>query len=196
MKSIVCGLAALLAVACSFSTADCQQTPGLSIQSSRTDNYNPDSPWSHGKVFKEWIGHGGWFYNCDCEEDKRFSPHINWKSVTHCENRRGGFSVLRSDIQEVQTRIRAGKCQDVCWPVNPCPDCCGAGSSGVCDTCSKCDQPGTRPYPTVQLSRNSENQQSRPAFESASPIIKPSEVSVDSQRTGMLSSRTSPSIKR
>lgn len=123
------------------STARAQQAEGLGLRSWDVSTYAPDSPWSHGKVFQRWIGHGGVGYNCDREECKRNSPYITWKSVSRCETKRVGWSVLQHDIEEVKARVRAGQCQQPCWPRQLCPDC-----NQTCD-CDACSRPGTQPLP-------------------------------------------------
>gem|GEM_PF-5757339 len=202
MKKFALTLAVLMVATSIPATGMCQQSPGLSITTSQTDNYNPDTPWSNGKVFKMWIGHGGKFYNCDCEEDKRFSPYIQWKSVTHCEKFRGPVSAFYPDIQEVKARVRAGKCLEPCWPKNQCPECCDNGSG----SCSTCDLPGTRPLPGFQPGQTYSGYSSRrPAMEPLpivkagavrpAPTVQPTMNSAASGTAGILSVRPLPNLK-
>jgi hypothetical protein len=76
--------------------------------------FTPSDPWTTGRVFRTQMGHGGIFYNCDGQEDKRFSPYIDWR----CQNLAcSEWFPLRDDIcqqiDEVKQRIRWGKGCDV-----------------------------------------------------------------------------------
>ncbi len=114
-----------------------QLIPGVSVKTTRVDTYAPESPWSNGYLFQNWIGHGGKFYNCDCEEEKRFSPYIHWKTVTHCETPRVGWNILKHDIDEVRARVRTGKCLPACWPRVCCPDCQIDDGCRTCQTAAE-----------------------------------------------------------
>jgi len=72
-------------------------------------SYTPADPWVRGHVFRSQTGHAGFFYNCDHEEDKRFSPYIDWgcwrgrtlpyQSPCEC---------IREQLNEVRCRIERG----------------------------------------------------------------------------------------
>lgn len=91
--------------------------PGqLSAQNFRADyksgpvHYQPDDPWVRGKIFQVHTGHGGFFYNCDHQEDKRFSPYINWnRQPKWCYPRRPILCDIRRQKWEVKRRICWGK---------------------------------------------------------------------------------------
>lgn len=40
--------------------------------------YSPADPFVRGAVYRDHIGHSGLYYNCDRQEDLRFSPYILW----------------------------------------------------------------------------------------------------------------------
>lgn len=76
--------------------------------------YSPDDPWSTGRVYRNHTGHGGLFYNCDCEEEKRYSPYIYWQSE-HCqqpETLKAKLCDIQWQLNEVRQRIRWGACLD------------------------------------------------------------------------------------
>ncbi len=77
-------------------------------------SFSPSDPWDRGAVFRNQIGHGGLFYNCDGEEDKRHSPYLNWCGPTPD---RPCIENLLSDwhcqIREVKQRVRWGRGCDV-----------------------------------------------------------------------------------
>ncbi len=82
--------------------------------------FAPDTPFVVGKVLKTQIGHGGLFYNCDCQEEKRYSPYIYWQCQTprspkHCPV----VSDVKQQWHEVKQRIRWGKGCDVPYYVVP-----------------------------------------------------------------------------
>ena len=124
---ILFGLIAFL----SESTTSAQQPVRNQIQKTRAEvnqvkidyrdgrpfQYQPSDPWTRSKTFKTHIGHGGKFYNCDGEEDKRNSPYICWK--THHEYdlppKQKFWPSLQCEIAEIRQRIRDGAgacCQD------------------------------------------------------------------------------------
>ncbi|MEZ6095053.1 MAG: hypothetical protein R3C03_12625 [Pirellulaceae bacterium] len=96
------------------------------FQQTRSDyqqptTYGPEDPNFRSRLFREHTGHSGWFYNCDGEEDKRFSPYIQWQTVDNSECVRPWGQVIRCDLKEVFSRVRAGAC---CGGPNcHCSDC-------------------------------------------------------------------------
>jgi hypothetical protein len=72
--------------------------------------YGPSDPNFRSRLFLEQTGHSGRYYNCDGEEDKRFSPYIYWTSVDNTEHVRTWWNVLKCDIREVRQRVQWGNC--------------------------------------------------------------------------------------
>lgn len=114
----------------------CGQSTMAPVARYTGDSYSAASPNCGTRRFAIDTGHFGRFYNCDCEEAKRSSPYIQWKSVNRCETRRTGWSVFRHDLDEVHARVRAGRCCRTCWPDWLCPECdcdcaesCGVGTN-------------------------------------------------------------------
>ncbi len=65
--------------------------------------YQPDDPWVRGRIFQLHTGRAGWFYNCDHQEDKRFSPYINWnQQPSHCYP----ACPIRADIQQQICKVK------------------------------------------------------------------------------------------
>ncbi len=73
--------------------------------------YTPNDPWHVGEVFRNHMGHGGLFYNCDHQEDKRFSPFIYWQTrQTICLKPWPVVSCLSQQLAEVRQRVDWGRC--------------------------------------------------------------------------------------
>ena len=72
--------------------------------------YSPDDPWTMGHILRTEVGHGGCFYNCDGEEQKRYSPYIRW----NCQNvdcpKRLIQDPLLHQLHEIKQRVRWGAC--------------------------------------------------------------------------------------
>ena len=106
--------------------------------------YSPTDAWERGKVFRMHTGHWGKFYNCDGEENKRFSPYISW--AVHDERdfpcRKGLLKCLRCDLSEVKQRILDGTaaCRGNCGS-DSCGTCSKRRASRACNDCgeSSCD---------------------------------------------------------
>jgi len=82
----------------------------------RPADYQPDDPWVKGRVFQAQTGHAGWFYNCDRQEDKRFSPYIHWgHQPTFCTPREFGWWNICKQIHEVKRRIVQKRGQEPNW---------------------------------------------------------------------------------
>lgn len=73
----------------------------------------PDDPWTTGLVFRTQIGYAGCYFNCDCEEQKRYSPYIYWQCQTPCMNSCPLLRNVRQQFCDVKQRIRWGKGCDV-----------------------------------------------------------------------------------
>ncbi len=73
--------------------------------------FAPETPWEVGKVLKIHIGHGGRFYNCDCQENKRHSPYIYWQcqSPMCTKQRHPVLCDIKQQWHEVKQRVRWGK---------------------------------------------------------------------------------------
>lgn len=100
------------------------------FKSKEAIQYSPADPQQRGRLFNLQTGHAGAFYNCDGEEDKRFSPHICWSSRCGSPWYRSISDVLRwkRDRIEIAQRIcdGAGAC---------CGKKCKSSSCG-CSACS------------------------------------------------------------
>jgi hypothetical protein len=89
--------------------------------------YGPADPWTTGAVYGKHIGHSGHFYNCDHQEEKRWSPYISWQCQKPvCRRSHPILSDIRQQICEVRQRIRWGKgcdipCYDPLWQANVMP---------------------------------------------------------------------------
>ena len=95
--------------------------------------YSPDDPWTVGKVMRNQIGHGGFFYNCDREECKRYSPYIRWQTQPQvCRPKHPIRWDLRQQRCEIIGRIRDGACLGCNSASSGCQSC---GGSGVCTHC-------------------------------------------------------------
>ncbi len=74
--------------------------------------FSPEDPWIMGKVLRTEVGYYGFFYNCDNEESKRFSPYIRW----NCQNvdcpHRLIQDPLGQQLAEIKQRLRWGGCAD------------------------------------------------------------------------------------
>ena len=85
-------------------------------------SYSPSDPFFRSSIFRAHTGHSGRYYNCDGEEEKRYSPYIQWATVCNGEHIRPWGEVLRCDIQEVKRRVQSGAC---CGDQNcGCAACC------------------------------------------------------------------------
>lgn len=107
------GFAVLILI--SLSSADCHAQNVVKdyvVNSPR--QFAPMDPWTTGRVFRTHMGHGGLFYNCDGQEDKRWSPYIFWESQSNCDNDTNAwYGDWKQQINEVKQRIRWGKGCDV-----------------------------------------------------------------------------------
>lgn len=104
--------------------------------------YGPYDPWEVGIVMRNQMGHGGLFYNCDCEEHKRLSPYIRWEQQPTVCCPHGHCRDLHQQLDEVRQRVRTGSCRQcefrLCQectssPTRPLTDCPQAG----CATCAE-----------------------------------------------------------
>jgi hypothetical protein len=97
------------------SSAQLPESAATSRARSAADQYQPNDPWTKGCVYRLHTGHAGKFYNCDCEEQKRFSEFICWKNK-QCPQRicKGLFHCVVDDLDEVRQRIRDGACCNRC----------------------------------------------------------------------------------
>ncbi|HMO14323.1 MAG TPA: hypothetical protein PKD64_05365 [Pirellulaceae bacterium] len=72
-------------------------------------HYQPTDPWVRGEIFRWHTGHNGWFYNCDHEESKRFSPVIEWKRQPWvCRSRCECLCDWIDQLERVKQRVRWG----------------------------------------------------------------------------------------
>lgn len=95
-----------------LSAVNCSE---LNAQSLKYDyagpvQYSPDDPWVRGKIFQIHTNHAGWFYNCDHQEDKRYSPYINWnRQPCYTKPKDHWKWDIHNQISEVKRRICWGK---------------------------------------------------------------------------------------
>jgi hypothetical protein len=136
-----------LLVISTISSALCQPAEGQEFRKTVRDfciekplQYSPDDPWTRSRVFRLYTGHAGLFYNCDCEEEKRNSPYICWK--TTCENqilpKRSFLRIWTKDIENTRQRIidGAGACCGEGCGCHRCRQSTGATCGGSeCKTC-------------------------------------------------------------
>lgn len=76
-----------------------------------TRQYQPCDPWTRSVIWQIHTGHRGWFYNCDGEEKKRFSPYICWKNGEWPWTGESCRDSLRRDICGIKQRISDGSCE-------------------------------------------------------------------------------------
>ena len=88
------------------------QIPAVQDYRSAPYPYSSHDPWTRSNVFNAHTGHAGFFYNCDEEECKRYSPYICWKNFCGAQlpARRGLWGGLKFDLAQVRRRIRDGSC--------------------------------------------------------------------------------------
>ena len=75
-----------------------------------TRQTHPDDPWTQGRLWLRQTGHFGKFYNCDCEEEKRFSPYICWKESASPKLFSGHrwLEQVKCDLRDIKQRIIDG----------------------------------------------------------------------------------------
>jgi hypothetical protein len=113
-KQYAAWLLAIVSVTAAFRGPLCAQTFWQEYQPGSRHAYDPMDPWQRSIVFRNHIGHGGLFYNCDHEEDKRFSPYIDWGWWSPRPTGESCWECIRQQCREVHWRIRAGA--TCCWP--------------------------------------------------------------------------------
>ena len=91
--------------------------------------YQVTDPWDRGRVFRNHIGHGGFFYNCDNEQCKRDSPFLCFKSENRGK-RPSCLQQIRRQLAEAKWRLDAGGCG--CPGNYPGCDC----EPGICLACN------------------------------------------------------------
>ncbi len=95
--------------------------------------YAPTDPWKVGVVMRQQMGHGGMWYNCDCEEQKRFSPYIDWNRqacVTCCN---GPLAQFHQQVDEIKQRVRTGSCKQSQFCLSPECQVCEDYHPAVCN---------------------------------------------------------------
>jgi hypothetical protein len=125
--------------------ADYRKIAAQELKKTRADyhsgsvQYSPDDPWTRSKVFQAHTGHSGFFYNCDNEECKRYSPYISWEQ--NCQplwpERIRLFESLRTDLDKIRWRVNAGGCG--CEYCLKSPDCQTCQSADRCHECKHCN---------------------------------------------------------
>ena len=71
--------------------------------------YEPQDPWQRTRFWLRQTGHLGLFYNCDCQEEKRFSPYICWQQED-C-HRIQFWERMKCDWNRMRQRIADGACE-------------------------------------------------------------------------------------
>lgn len=124
----VCPLFALILATLSMNAA--AQVPAVIRDYQQPMSYGPDYPWEKGNIFRWHTGHAGRYYNCDCEEQKRYSPYIDWYTVCNRDRVRPYGQVVRSDIREVRQRVHRGarRCKDFAADSGFCANCLAENS--------------------------------------------------------------------
>jgi len=93
-----------------------------------TGKYSPSDPWTRSRIWRRHTGHFGKFSNCDCEEQKRYSPYICWKNADFPFVGEGLFFQWHRDVQRIRQRIADGSCH--CG--------CQHGDHAVACDCNRC----------------------------------------------------------
>lgn len=93
-----------------------------------TGVYSPDDPWTRSRIWRRHTGHFGKFYNCDCEEQKRYSPYICWKNADCPFVDEGWLFHKQRTRQRIRQRIADGSCACGCQAHHAATNC-------SCDTC-------------------------------------------------------------
>ncbi len=118
--------------------------------------YSPDDPWCTGVAFRNHMGHGGLFYNCDHQEDKRFSPYIYWRTQRQdCHPKFPILSCINQQIGEVRRRV--------CWGRSAGFDGASSSVPGIqyLDTAEASEAPEVPPQsPNLKTLLNRSHQQS------------------------------------
>ena len=181
---------------CSATDANAQQVIYQNEDCAATEFYKPSDPWTRGKLFNIQTGNSGFFYNCDGEQAKRYSPYICWKPITEkaLPTRKGIWNSIKQDIEEVKQRVRDGSCCDLGCT---CADChrarkngniggCASSTSGGCTECSQnsCEGCASNAPPIVEsstvstkpaprISRNGQYRNASPPLTSRRPVVTP-----------------------
>ena len=77
-----------------------------------TGQYSPDDPWIRSRIWRRQTGHWGKFYNCDCEEQKRYSPYICWKNAECPFVGESWRQRWQRDKARIWQRINDGSCSE------------------------------------------------------------------------------------
>lgn len=146
------GLVALLLVVGIGQLAEAQLTQ-IRRDYRQPMTYSPDDPFTKGLVYRLQTGQAGKYFNCDCEEEKRYSPYIYWQTVCNHTHPKPYCTVLLRDIHEVKERVRAGACR-----------------GGQNCTCGQCQQQAGGSYYLAEnagqsASGNASNEATQPAVE-------------------------------
>lgn len=128
--------------------------------------FQPDDPWTRSCLWNLQAGRSGLFFNCDEEEQKRYSPYIYWKCQTidlmpPCPL---AARYTISDLHATKQRIIDGSCGCQCTFAHcagncggtcaaslgatscNCPSRCPSGCTNGCNSCTT-----TKPVPNYQV---------------------------------------------
>ena len=128
--------------------------------------FQPDDPWTRSCLWNLQAGRSGLFFNCDEEEQKRYSPYIYWKCQTidlipPCPL---APRYTISDLHATKQRIIDGSCGCQCTFAHcagncggtcaaslgatscNCPSRCPSGCTNGCNSCTT-----TQPVPNHQV---------------------------------------------
>jgi hypothetical protein len=84
--------------------------------------YAPDDPWTSSLLYRYQAGFAGKYFNCDGEEEKRYSPYICWKTATQTDTWKNRTCALLSwELREVRQRIEEGSCGTGRCRAGTCP---------------------------------------------------------------------------
>ena len=158
--------------------------------------FQPDDPWTRSCLWNLQAGRSGLFFNCDEEEQKRYSPYIYWKCQTidpipPCPL---APRYLISDLHATKQRIIDGSCGCQCTfahcagncggtcaaslgPIScNCPSRCPSGCTNGCTNgCNSCTT--TQPIPNDQVTPipTPQTEPPHPPVPQASPVSPVSE---------------------
>ena len=123
--------------------------------------FQPDDPWTRSKIWNLQAGRSGLFFNCDAEEEKRYSPYIYWKRQTIDPIPPSPFCprYVLSDCRALKQRISDGRC-GVTRAASDGPTSCICPSG--CNDCTTQNAVPTGPVEVV-----SESDPALPTTESA-----------------------------
>ena len=113
--------------------------------------FQPDDPWTRSKIWNLQAGRSGLFFNCDAEEEKRYSPYIDWKRQTIDPIPPSPFCprYVLSDCRALKQRVIDGSCGVRCTASQGPTSClCPSG----CNDCTTQKAVPTGPVEVISKS--------------------------------------------